>query len=50
MNYGYKVSTDGTDNHLILVNLRPHGVTGSKIERVCELVNISINKKTENRL
>ena len=44
--YGYNISTNGTDNHLILVNLRSHGISGSKIERLCELVNISINKNS----
>ena len=46
INYGYNVTTNGTDNHLILVNLRDHNVTGSKVEKVCELVNISINKNS----
>ena len=42
--YGYDISTDGTDNHIVLVNLRNKGITGSKIETICERVNISINK------
>ncbi len=42
--FGYKLSTDGTDNHLLLVNLRPIGITGSKVEKLCERVNISLNK------
>tara|TARA_Y100000389_G_scaffold143553_1_gene141823 strand:+ start:1438 stop:2775 length:1338 start_codon:yes stop_codon:yes gene_type:complete len=46
MEYGYNISTNGTDNHLLLVNLRSHGVTGSKVEKICELVNISINKNS----
>ena len=41
---GYHISTGGTDNHQILVNLRNKGITGSKIEKICEKVNISINK------
>jgi len=44
INYGYTVSTNGTDNHLVLVNLKPKGVTGSKVEKICELANISLNK------
>ena len=40
------MQTSGTDNHLFLVNLRSKGLTGSKIEKVCELCNISINKFT----
>ena len=43
---GYKVMTDGTENHLILVSLRDKGITGSKIEKICELVDISINKNS----
>lgn len=41
---GYNISTGGTDNHQILVNLRNKGITGSKIEKICEHVNIYINK------
>merc|ERR1712051_975209 len=41
---GHKVASDGTDNHLILWGLRPHGLTGSKVERVCELCSISLNR------
>merc|ERR1711935_906384 len=32
---GHKLATDGTENHLILWDVRPHGLTGSKIEKVC---------------
>ena len=41
---GYQISTNGTDNHLILVSLHKQGITGSKIEKICEKANISINK------
>ena len=41
---GYHISTGGTDNHQLLVNLRDKGITGSKIEKICEKINISINK------
>merc|ERR1712190_189920 len=33
---GHKLASDGTDNHLVLWDLRPHGLTGSKLEKVCE--------------
>jgi len=46
IDYGYTLATDGTDNHLILVNLKPLGITGSKVEKLCEAVNISINKNS----
>ena len=46
INNGYNLSTNGTDNHLILINLRNKGITGSKIEKICECVNISLNKNS----
>ncbi|KAH8926533.1 glycine hydroxymethyltransferase [Atractiella rhizophila] len=41
---GYKLQTDGSDNHLILWDLRPLGITGSKFEKLCDLVHITLNK------
>jgi len=41
---GHKLASDGTDNHLILWDLRPHGLTGSKVEKVCEAASISLNR------
>merc|ERR1711982_300051 len=41
---GHKLSSDGTDNHLVLWDLRPHGLTGGKVEKVCEFCNITLNK------
>merc|ERR1712071_422268 len=41
---GHKVATDGTDNHLLLWDLRPHGLTGGKVEKVCECASISLNR------
>jgi len=41
---GHKLASDGTDNHLVLWDLRPHGLTGSKLEKVCELSSISLNR------
>ena len=46
MDYGYKLCTDGTDNHLILMDLRNKKITGSKIEYILEKINISVNKNT----
>ncbi|KAF7334271.1 Serine hydroxymethyltransferase [Mycena sanguinolenta] len=42
--HGYKLQTGGTDNHLVLWDLRPLGLTGSKVEKVCDLMGITINK------
>lgn len=36
----------GTDNHLVLVDLRPQGIDGARAERVLELVSITANKNT----
>merc|ERR1712150_418491 len=41
---GHKLASDGTDNHLVLWDVRPHGLTGSKLEKVCEGVSISLNR------
>merc|ERR1712118_301896 len=41
---GHKLASDGTDNHLVLWDLRPHGLTGSKVEKVCEACSISLNR------
>jgi glycine hydroxymethyltransferase len=41
---GHKLASDGTDNHLVLWDLRPHGLTGSKVEKVCEGASISLNR------
>merc|ERR1719221_1472827 len=41
---GHKLASDGTDNHLVLWDLRPHGLTGSKLEKVCEAASISLNR------
>ncbi|EIN08894.1 glycine hydroxymethyltransferase [Punctularia strigosozonata HHB-11173 SS5] len=40
----YKLQTNGTDNHLVLWDLRPLKLTGSKLEKLCDLVGITINK------
>merc|ERR1712216_180195 len=41
---GYKMATNGTENHLMLWDLRPLGLTGSKMEKVFEMVHITLNK------
>jgi glycine hydroxymethyltransferase len=42
--HGYRLQTGGSDNHLVLWDLRPIGLTGSKVEKVCDLMGITINK------
>merc|ERR1711948_176897 len=41
---GHKLASDGTDNHLVLWDLRPHGLTCSKVEKICEQASISLNR------
>eukprot|EP01064_Diplonema_japonicum_P031134 TRINITY_DN547_c1_g1_i1.p1 TRINITY_DN547_c1_g1~~TRINITY_DN547_c1_g1_i1.p1 ORF type:complete len:462 (+),score=175.99 TRINITY_DN547_c1_g1_i1:50-1435(+) len=43
---GWKLTTDGTENHLVVWNLKPLGLSGAKMERALELVSISVNKNT----
>lgn len=43
---GNKLATDGTDNHLLLWDLRPYGLTGNKMEKVCDAVGMSLNRNT----
>ncbi|NLJ70163.1 MAG: serine hydroxymethyltransferase [Clostridiaceae bacterium] len=38
--------SDGTDNHLILIDLRGTGITGRELEKRLESVNITTNKNT----
>jgi glycine hydroxymethyltransferase len=41
---GFEIITDGTDNHIVLVNMKKFGLTGSKYEKLAEFCNVSINK------
>ncbi|KAJ9600811.1 hypothetical protein L9F63_001023, partial [Diploptera punctata] len=45
-NRGYKIVTGGTDVHLILVDLRPSGITGARAEKILEDISIACNKNT----
>ena len=44
MELGYTIATGGTENHLVLWDLKPQGITGSKFEKVCDAVSITLNK------
>lgn len=46
MKRGYKLITDGTDNHLLLMSCIDKGLTGSKMENACDAVHITLNKNT----
>ena len=43
---GVKLVSGGTDNHLLLLDLRGTGVTGKELERRLDEVNITANKNT----
>ena len=49
MVFGYTLISGGTDNHLILWDLRPLGLTGNKVEKVCDAVRITLNKNSVPR-
>ncbi|KAM0960400.1 hypothetical protein ACFX2I_025348 [Malus domestica] len=44
MSKDYKLVTGGTENHLVLWDLKPLGLTGNKVEKLCDLCNITVNK------
>ncbi len=41
---GFRIVSGGTDNHLMLVDLRPFGLTGKELERRLDEVHITANK------
>jgi glycine hydroxymethyltransferase len=41
---GYNLVSDGTDSHMVLLNLREKALDGARVEAVLEAVNISCNK------
>jgi glycine hydroxymethyltransferase len=41
---GYRIVSGGTDNHLLLVDLRGKGVTGLKAQRMLEKARIYVNR------
>lgn len=43
---GLRIVSGGTDNHLMLVDLRPIGMTGKEAQNVLERVGITVNKNT----
>ncbi|NET72868.1 MAG: serine hydroxymethyltransferase [Sphaerospermopsis sp. SIO1G2] len=45
-NKGLKLVSDGTDNHLALLDLRSVGMTGKKADKLVSEVNITANKNT----
>lgn len=43
---GFKLVSNGTDNHLVLVDLRSISMTGKEADRLVSAVNITANKNT----
>lgn len=41
---GYRIISGGTDNHLILIDLRPKNITGKVAEQVLGAADITVNK------
>ncbi|KXZ45731.1 hypothetical protein GPECTOR_51g717 [Gonium pectorale] len=44
--HGYKVVSDGTDNHLVLIDLKPAGIDGARVQTVLDQVSITLNKNS----
>ncbi|KAG1698528.1 Serine hydroxymethyltransferase, mitochondrial [Nymphon striatum] len=43
---GYTLVSGGTDNHLMLVDFRPKGIDGARVEHVLNFCSITANKNT----
>jgi len=43
---GYKLVADGTDSHMVLLDLRPQNLDGARVEAVLEQMNIACNKNS----
>lgn len=43
---GFSIVSGDTDNHLMLIDLRPFGVTGKEMERRLDEVHITVNKNS----
>ncbi len=44
LNKGFNLVSGGTDNHLMLVDLRPFNITGKELEKRLDTVYITVNK------
>ncbi len=44
--HGYAIVSGGTDTHLMLVDLRPRGLTGKEAEKILGQADITVNKNT----
>lgn len=46
INRGFELVSGGTDNHLVLLNVLPKGLTGKEAEKLLDDCNITTNKNT----
>lgn len=46
MKLGFKLVSDGTDNHLMLIDLRNKGITGKDLEYKLDEIGITVNKNS----
>ncbi|KAJ1377928.1 Serine hydroxymethyltransferase [Sesbania bispinosa] len=44
--HGYKLVSGGSDNHLVLVDLRPSGIDGARVEKILDMSSITLNKNS----
>lgn len=44
LKYGFNLVSGGTDNHLILIDLRNKGITGKELEEKLDEIGITVNK------
>ena len=46
INFGFKIVSNGTDNHLLLVDLSNKNITGKEAEILLDSIGITVNKNT----
>lgn len=46
INYGFKIVSNGTDNHLVLVDLSNKDITGKDAEILLDSIGVTVNKNT----
>ena len=46
LNRGFRLISGGTDNHLVLLDMRSKGLTGKAAEKILDDIGITVNKNT----